>query len=104
MRVSPSASSLSWPGSIAAKCWKPDLKRFDARPLAPRPSTHPPSTCTNPSSTTMAAQRRRHIAKIIHALLDGIGIQYVHESPTSADMRALELEIKAAVIALVEAD
>jgi len=52
----------------------------------------------------MAPQRRRHIAKIIHALLDGIGIQYVHEAPDSADMRALEFEVKAAIIALVEAD
>jgi AcrR family transcriptional regulator len=52
----------------------------------------------------LPAQRRRHIAKIIHALLDGIGIQYVHEDPDSADMRALESEIKAAIIALVEAD
>lgn len=52
----------------------------------------------------MPLQRRRHIAKIIHAILDGIGIQYVHEDPDSADMRALESEIKAAIIALVEAD
>jgi AcrR family transcriptional regulator len=52
----------------------------------------------------MSLQRRRHIAKIIHAILDGIGIQYVHENPDSADMRALESEIKAAIIALVEAD
>jgi AcrR family transcriptional regulator len=52
----------------------------------------------------LSAQRRRHIAKIIHAILDGIGIQYVHEDPNSADMRALESEIKAAVFALVEAE
>ena len=53
---------------------------------------------------TLSLQRRRHIAKIIHALLDGIGIQYVHEVADSADMRALESEIKAAVFALVEAE
>lgn len=52
----------------------------------------------------LSVQRRRHIAKIIHAILDGVGIQYVHEDPNSADMRALESEIKAAVFALVEAD
>ena len=52
----------------------------------------------------LSAQRRRHIAKIIHAILDGVGIQYVHEDPNSADMRALESEIKAAVFALVEAE
>lgn len=51
----------------------------------------------------LSLRRRRHIAKIIHALLDGIGIQYVHENPDSADMRALESEIKDAIIALVEA-
>jgi AcrR family transcriptional regulator len=53
---------------------------------------------------TLSVQRRRHIAKIIHALLDGIGIQYVHEDADSADMRALESEIKAAVFALIEAE
>lgn len=52
----------------------------------------------------LSAQRRRHIAKIIHAILDGVGIQYVHEDPNSADMRALESEIKAAIFALVEAE
>jgi hypothetical protein len=52
----------------------------------------------------LSVQRRRHIAKIIHAILDGVGIQYVHEDPNSADMRALESEIKAAVFALVEAE
>lgn len=52
----------------------------------------------------LSAARRRHIAKIIHAFLDGIGIQYGHEDPDSPDMRALESEIKAAIFALVEAD
>lgn len=52
----------------------------------------------------LSAQRRRHIAKIIHAILDGIGIQFVHDDPNSADMRALESEIKAAIFALVEAE
>ena len=52
----------------------------------------------------LSLQRRRHIAKIIHAILDGIGIQYVHEDPNSPDMRALESEVKAAVFALVEAE
>ncbi len=52
----------------------------------------------------LTAQRRRHIARIIHAILDGIGIQFVHEDPNSADMRALESEIKSAILALVEAE
>jgi AcrR family transcriptional regulator len=52
---------------------------------------------------TLSPQRRRHIAKIIHAFLDGLGIQFVHEDPNSADMRALESEIKAAIVALVDA-
>lgn len=52
----------------------------------------------------LSAQRRRHIARIIHAILDGVGIQFVHENPDSADMRALESEIKAAIFALVEAE
>jgi len=54
-------------------------------------------------ASDMSLQRRRHIAKIIHAILDGIAIQYVHEDPDSPDMRALASEIKAAVIALVDA-
>jgi hypothetical protein len=53
---------------------------------------------------TLSAKRRRHIAKIVHAILDGIGIQYVHEDPDSPDMRGLESEIKAAIFALVEAE
>ena len=52
----------------------------------------------------LSAQRRRHVAKIIHAILDGVGIQYVYEDPDSADMRALESEIKAAIYALVEVE
>lgn len=52
----------------------------------------------------LSAQRRRHIARIIHAILDGMGIQFVHENPNSADMRALESEIKSAIFALVEAE
>jgi len=51
----------------------------------------------------LSPQRRLHIAKMIHAILDGLGSQFVHEDPESADMRALESEIKAAIYALVEA-
>jgi AcrR family transcriptional regulator len=50
----------------------------------------------------LSLQRRRHIAKIVHAILDGLGIQQIHDEPDSADMRALESEIKAAIVALVE--
>jgi AcrR family transcriptional regulator len=52
----------------------------------------------------LSAQRRRQIARIIQAILDGLGIQFVHEDPDSAEMRALESEIKAAIVALVDAE
>lgn len=52
----------------------------------------------------MTAQRRRHIAKIIRALLDGLAVQLVHEDPGSADMKALQSEMKAAIFALVDQD
>lgn len=52
----------------------------------------------------LSIQRRRHIAKIIHAILDGLGIQLMHEDSNSPDMRALESEITAAIFALVEAE
>jgi len=48
--------------------------------------------------------RRRHIAKIIQAIIDGLSIQYAHEAPDSPGMRAIESEIKAAILALIEAD
>lgn len=52
----------------------------------------------------LSSQRRRQIARIIQAILDGLGIQFVHEDPDSAEMRALESEIKAAIVALVDAE
>jgi len=52
----------------------------------------------------LSTQRRKQIARIIQAILDGLGIQFVHEDPDSAEMRALESEIKAAILALVEAE
>lgn len=51
----------------------------------------------------LSLQRRRQIARIIHAILDGLAIQFGHENPNGPEMRALESEIKAALIALVEA-
>jgi AcrR family transcriptional regulator len=48
--------------------------------------------------------RRRHIAKTIQAIVDGLSIQYVHEDPESPEIRAMESEIKAAIFALIEAD
>jgi AcrR family transcriptional regulator len=51
----------------------------------------------------LPAKRRRHIAKIILAILDGLSIQLVHEKHDSPELRAVESEIKAAVFALVEA-
>jgi AcrR family transcriptional regulator len=52
----------------------------------------------------LSMRRRRHIAKIIRAILDGLGIQFGQEDPHSADMRALGSEIQAAIYALVEAE
>lgn len=51
----------------------------------------------------LSIQRRRQIARIIHAILDGLAIQFAHENPNAPEMRALESEIKAALVALVEA-
>jgi AcrR family transcriptional regulator len=54
-------------------------------------------------SPELSPQRRRQIARIIHAILDGLAIQFMHENPNAPEMRALESEIKAALVALVEA-
>lgn len=51
----------------------------------------------------LSAQRRRQIARIINALLDGLAIQFAGENPNAPETRALESEIKAALVALVEA-
>ena len=56
------------------------------------------------AAPNLTPQRRRHVARIIQAILDGVGIQFVHEDPNSPDMRALESEIKAAIFALVESE
>lgn len=52
----------------------------------------------------MPAPRRRHLAQIIQALLDGFGVQRIDQNPDSADLRALESELKAAIFAIVEAE
>lgn len=52
----------------------------------------------------LSAQRRKHIARIIHALLDGLAIQFGLEDQDSADMRALESEIRALIVNMVEAE
>ncbi len=54
-------------------------------------------------SPELSPQRRRQIARIINAILDGLAIQFMHENPNAPEMRALESEIKAALVALVEA-
>lgn len=51
----------------------------------------------------LSLQRRRQIARIINAILDGLAIQFARENPNAPEMRALESEIKAALVALVEA-
>lgn len=52
----------------------------------------------------LSAKRRRHIARMIHAILDGLGIQYSYEDPDSAEMRALASEIKQALFTILEAE
>ncbi len=52
----------------------------------------------------MSAQRRRHVAKIIQALLDGLGIQRIYQARDDADLRALESEAKAAIFAIFDAE
>ena len=53
-------------------------------------------------SPNLSVQRRRHIARIIHAILDGLGIQFSYEDPESPEMRALASEIKVALFAILE--
>ena len=55
-------------------------------------------------SPNLSAQRRRHIARIIHAILDGLGIQFSYEDSGSPEMRALASEIKIALFAMLEAN
>jgi AcrR family transcriptional regulator len=52
----------------------------------------------------LSAQRRQHIAQFIHAIVDGLSIQFAYEDPDSANMRALESEIKVAIADMVEID
>ncbi|MCZ8130307.1 MAG: TetR/AcrR family transcriptional regulator [Steroidobacteraceae bacterium] len=52
----------------------------------------------------LSPQRRRHVAKIVRAMLDGLAVQFIHEDPESADMKALQTEMKAVIFALVDAD
>lgn len=55
-------------------------------------------------SPRLSPQRRRHIAGIIHAILDGLAIQYSYEDPDSPAMRALASEIKVALFTVLEAE
>lgn len=55
-------------------------------------------------SPDLSYQRRRHIARIIHAILDGLGIQFSYEDAEGPEMRALASEIKIALFAMLEAD
>ena len=55
-------------------------------------------------SPDLSFQRRCHIARIIHAILDGLGIQFSYEDADGPEMRALVSEIKIALFAVLEAD
>ena len=55
-------------------------------------------------SPNLSIQRRRHIARIIHAILDGLGVQFSYEDADGPEMRALASEIKIALFAVLEAD
>ena len=50
----------------------------------------------------LSSVRRRAIAKIIQAIMDGMSIQAVHEDNGSAVTRIVDEEIKKAITALVE--
>jgi AcrR family transcriptional regulator len=54
-------------------------------------------------SPALPLLRRRHIARIIHALLDGLAVQYIYEDADSPEMRALAGEMKVALFAILEA-
>jgi len=51
----------------------------------------------------LTPKKRRHLAKIIQAVIDGMSIQRVHDDPNSAELRALEKEIKDSMFKLVDA-
>ena len=55
-------------------------------------------------SPDLSIQRRRHIARIIHAILDGLGIQFSYEDAEGPEIRALASEIKIALFAMLEAN
>ncbi len=55
-------------------------------------------------SPDLSLQRRRHIARIIHAILDGLGIQFSYEDAEGPEMRALASEIKIGLFAMLEAE
>ena len=55
-------------------------------------------------SPQLSDQRRRHIAKIIHAILDGLGIQFSYDDADSAEMQALTNEIKVALFAILDTE
>lgn len=55
-------------------------------------------------SPDLSIQRRRHIARIIHAILDGLGVQFSYEDADGPEMRALAGEIKVALFIILDAD
>ena len=55
-------------------------------------------------SPNLSVQRRRHMARLIHAVLDGLAVQFSYEDPESPEMRALISEIKIALFAILETD
>lgn len=52
----------------------------------------------------MSEERRKHVARMIQAILDGFGIQYAYEDRESPEMRALESEVKVALEAILDID
>lgn len=52
----------------------------------------------------MTAQRRTHVAKIIRALIDGFSIQMINEKADTPAMKALQCEMRSAVLAIVESE
>jgi AcrR family transcriptional regulator len=55
-------------------------------------------------ASELSEQRRRHLAQLIQALLDGVAMQLSYADPSDADVKALFRELKSAVVTLIDAD
>jgi len=49
----------------------------------------------------LTRRRGHYIAKIIQAIIDGLSLQYAHVDPEDPEIRAMETEVKTAILALL---